>query len=204
MKTIQSPKISIFTCCAALSLAIITAAEAQTVGKLKQGEFASINKQGQDAVAAIKPTNDPLSPADEKLMTQVALGGMMQLQASQVAVKMASSAEVRAIAEAEVAEQTGLAAKLKEISAAKKVSMPAAPDEKTQKLVAQLQAANGAEFDRTYLKESGVAGHDLLNKTMETVEAQATDPALKAIATATLPLIKTHRQVAQDHLSALK
>ncbi|HEX8310347.1 MAG TPA: DUF4142 domain-containing protein [Chthoniobacteraceae bacterium] len=195
---------NIFTTCAALSLSLMASAEAQTIGKLQSKEFTSINKQAQSTMSAIKPTDAPLSPADQKLMTQVATGGMMQLQMSVVAAKMATTPEVRAIAEAEVAEQTGLAAKLKELTAAKKVTMPDKPDEKIQKMVANLQGKSSNEFDRAYLKQSGVEGHELLKKTMETVASTATDPALKAIAAASLPLIKTHLQVAQDQLSAMK
>jgi putative membrane protein len=204
MKNNLFSKTNVLTLGTALSLSLITASQAQTIGKLEMSEFTSINKEAQSTIAAIKPTDAPLSSADQKLMTQVAMGGMMQLQISEVAVKMATSPEVKAIAEAEVAEQAGLATKLKEISAAKKMSLPSEPDAKTQKMVEKLQGMSGAEFDRAYLKESGVAGHEMLNKTMQTVSSTATDPALKAIATASLPLIKTHLQVAQDQLSAMK
>jgi putative membrane protein len=189
--------------CLGLTTSAVVAAEA-TIGKLEQAEFMKINEEAQATLAAIKPTSDPLSPDDEKLMMLVAAGGMMQLEASQVAVKMATSPDVRAIAEAEVAEQTGLSAKLKEVAAAKKVTLPAAPDEKTQKLVTKLQGMKGAEFDQAYLKEVGVTGHKKLNETMEKVESKADDPNLKAIASAALPLIKTHLQVAQDEMSAKK
>jgi putative membrane protein len=172
-----------------------------TIGKLPEAEFLKINKEAGAKVAAIKPAGGALSKGDEKLMLEIAAGGMMQLEASRVAVKMATSPDVRTIAQAEVDEQTGLSAKLGEIAAAKKVTLPTERDDKTKKMVAKLEGLSGAEFDKAYLKESGVKGHQLLNATMSKVQSKAEDATLKMVASTALPLIKTHLQVSQDEMA---
>lgn len=57
------------------------------VGRESKTSFDRTNKAGAATVAAIKPTSAKLSSADEALMMEVAKGGMMQLEASKIAVQ---------------------------------------------------------------------------------------------------------------------
>ncbi len=168
------------------------------VGKESKTNFDRENKKGAAAVSAVSATAAKLSSADQNLMMQVAKGGMMQLEVSKIAVQKASSAEVRQLAQAEVEEQTGLSAKLTEIATAKGITLPAAPDAETQAMITKLQSASGMSFDRMYVTESGVKGHEKLDKVMSTVKSSATDASLKGIAAAAHPLVKTHLKVAQQ------
>ena len=61
-------------------------------------------------------------------------------------------------------------------------------------------AKSGADFDKEYLQEGGVDGHQLLEKTMTKVQSKASDATLKELAMTTLPLIKTHLQAARDEM----
>lgn len=177
--------------------------EDDTIGKLSEAEFMRLNEQGAATVSAVTPTSTPLSKSDQKLMMEVAMGGMMQLEVSRVAVQKATTEDARMLAEAEVAEQTGLKAKLTEIAAAKNITLPSAPDAKTRRMVAKMQGMSGVNFDRAYVNESGVKGHQLLDKTMSKVETRATDPSLKALAAAAHPLVRTHLQVSRDELAQM-
>jgi putative membrane protein len=168
------------------------------VGKESAQEFDSQNKKGAAAVSAVSPTNAKLSSADQSLMMEVAKGGMMQLEVSKVAQQKATNPEVRQLAQAEVEEQTGLSAKLKEIADAKGVTLPTTPDAETQAMVTKLQGMSGAELDRMYVMESGVKGHEKLDKVMSKVESSASDASLKGVAKAAHPLVKTHLKVAKQ------
>jgi putative membrane protein len=170
------------------------------VGTIEAAEWQKINMEAGQKLAAIKPSADKLSDADQKLMMEIAVGGMMQLELSKAAVAKAASADVKAYAQAEVDEQTGLAAKLKEIAKAKGVTLPEASDDKTKKAVEKLNAKASAGFDKEYLQEGGVDGHQLLEKTMNKVSANASDATLKQVASTALPLIKTHLQAARDEM----
>lgn len=178
-------------------------ADDDTIGSVSEAEFQRLNEQGAASVAAVQPTSAPLSAADQKLMMQVAMGGMMQLEVSRVAVQKATMEDTRLLAQAEVTEQEGLSAKLREIASAKGMTMPMTPDAKTQRMVAKMQGMNGTEFDRAYVRESGVNGHQLLDKTMTRVEQRAADPSLKALAAAAHPLVRTHLQVSRDEVSQM-
>ena len=184
---------------ATLTSSIAQAVEGK-VGKISPAEFKKINTEAGAKLAAIKTTSDALSEADAKLLTEIALGGIMQLEMSRAALASATSDDVRAIAHAEVQEQTGLSAKLKEIAAAKGARLPVAPDEKTNQAVTKLEKKTGAEFDREYLKESGVDGHQLMQKTMEKVQSTAADATLKRLASTALPLIQKHLEVSREEM----
>ena len=173
------------------------------VGDMTVAAWDKLNADAANKVHAIDPTSAALSPADQALMMEVAMGGMMQLEVSRAAMEKTGDADVRAYAKGEVDEQTHLGAKLKEIAAAKKVTLPSDPDEKTQKMVAMLQSMSGAELDRTYLTEAGVKGHEKLLAVMTKVESQATDATLKKVATTALPLIKAHLKAAREELTQL-
>ncbi|GAB4030328.1 hypothetical protein GCM10028809_23060 [Spirosoma gilvum] len=168
------------------------------VGKETKAEFDSQNQKGAAAVSAVAATPAKLSSADQNLMMDVAKGGMMQLEMSKVAVQKASSSEVRQYAQAEVDEQTGLSAKLQEIASAKGVTLPSAPDSDTQAMVAKLQGMSGASLDKMYMDETGVKGHEKLDKVMATVESTASDASLKGVGKAAHPLVKTHLKVAKQ------
>ena len=180
-----------------------TTGSASTVGKESRSEFDRQNQKGAAAVSAIQATPAKLSDADKNLMLQVAQGGMMQLQVSQVAIQNASSDEVKQLAQAEVQEQTGLSAKLQEIATAKGVSLPSAPDAQTQAMVTKMQGMSGAEFDKMYVQESGVNGHQKLDQVMSSVESSASDVNLKSLAKAAHPLVKTHLKVSKEIMSKM-
>ncbi|HEY8560139.1 MAG TPA: DUF4142 domain-containing protein [Pyrinomonadaceae bacterium] len=174
---------------------------ADMIGNLSTDEFERVNAEGQRAVAAIAPTSGALSKADQKLMTEVAMGGMMQLEVSRAALEKVTSPEARLLAQSEVEEQTGVAAKLREIAAAKGFTLPAAPDPKTAALISKMNGVSGNELDVFYIRESGVNGHEKLQKVMTKVQSKATDPSMKSLAAATLPVIRVHMQVSRAEVA---
>ena len=167
------------------------------IGNMTITAFQQGNAKGNAAVAAIQPTSAPLSAADKQLMMQVAAGGQMQLALSQAAVSSVQSPEAKMLAESEVEEQTGVAAKLKEIASAKGVTLPDGPDAKAQAAVAKMSGMSGNSLDAYYVKESGVNGHVKLQQTMTKVRGTARDSVLKQLATATMPVIKMHLNVSK-------
>ncbi|MBO0948258.1 DUF4142 domain-containing protein [Fibrella forsythiae] len=178
--------------------------DSDLVGRTSKIEFDRMNKEGAATVAAITPANSALSKADDHLMRQVAMGGLMQLETSKVAVQKSTNPEVREMAQAEVEEQTGLSAKLTAIAAAKGITLPTTPDAKTQAMVSQMQGMSGVELDRHYVREHAVKGHELLDKTLSKVESKGQDSNLLAVANAAHPLVKTHLKVARELNSKLK
>ncbi len=127
----------------------------------------------------------------------------MQLELGKIAVQKASNEEVRQLAQAEVDEQTGLSAKLKEIAQAKGITLPGAPDAETKTNLAKMQAMSGMSFDRAYVAESGVKGHEKLDAVMNKVKSSASDSNLKAVAQTAHPLVKAHLKVSREILAKM-
>ena len=173
------------------------------VGSMSREEFEEANESGAEMVADVEATENLLSESDEQLMLEVAKGGMMQLEVSRVATENASDDEVMTMAEAEVEEQTGLSDKLQEIAAAKGLTLPDEPDAETQAMVEKLQNLSGDEFDRAYIQQSGINGHEKLDAVMSRVEAEAEDADLKNLAAAAHPLVRTHLQISRAILEKM-
>ena len=169
--------------------------QSMSAASLDQASLERLNEEGAAKVAAITPTSDPLSSADEALLMQVAMGGMMQLEVSEAALDAVEDEAVLALAEAEVEEQTGIADKLQEIAEAKGIVLPEDEDPMTAEILEGLESADDA--DAYYVRTSGVQGHTKLHQTMTMVQQQAQDPALQALAAATLPVIEAHLNAAQ-------
>lgn len=179
----------------------MTADQPEHIGGMKTDKFQKKNAKGGAKVASIQPSNGTATDTDKQLMMQVAAGGMKQLMVSQAVLAKATDPKVKLLAQSEVEEQTGVSNKLKELAAAKGVTLPSAPDAETQQLVAQAQGLSGTQLDQFYLAESGVKGHQQLEATMNTVASTAGLKELRQLAGATLPVIRMHLEVSQAELS---
>jgi putative membrane protein len=167
------------------------------IGRMSVQAFQEVNAKGTQMLNAITPTSEKLSAADQALFNQVAMGGMRQLAISQAVVGKANSSSVRLLAQSEVDEQTAIAAKLREVAAAKGATLPTDLDATATALVQSIGNASGTQVDALYLDEGGIRGHQLLETTMKTVKRTASDATMKALAVATLPVIKTHLKVSK-------
>lgn len=179
----------------------MSADQPERIGNMKTEKFQKKNAKGGEKVASIKPSNGTATETDKQLMMQVAAGGMKQLMVSQAVVAKATNPKVKMLAQSEVEEQTGVSNKLKELAAAKGITLPSAPDAETQRLVAQAQSLSGTQLDQFYLSESGVKGHQQLEATMNTVSSTAGLKELRQLAGATLPVIKMHLEVSQAEMN---
>lgn len=174
------------------------------IGNMSRAEFDRLNAEGNAKVAAIKPTSTPLSKADQKLLAQLAMGGLMQLQMSQAALDRVQRDDVKVLAQSEVEEQTGVSAKIQEIVSAKGMQpMSTELSAATTQIQERMAATSGTELDRYYIRNSGVKGHEGLMATGQKILSKAQDPALKALAAATAPVIKMHMQVSQQVLDKM-
>ncbi len=195
---------TLLTGIAAMLISITASAQQpDKVGKMSVTVFNSLNAKGSQMVKAIRPSSGSFSQSDNQLLLQVAAGGQRQLALSQAVLAKVTNPQVKLLASSEVEEQTSVAAKLKEIAAAKGATIPDSADTTVQNLLSQVQNLAGAELDAFYINESGVKGHELLEKTMSTVNSTAKDPSLKQLATATLPVIRTHLTVSRDIRSTM-
>jgi len=146
---------------------------------------------------------------DAEFVDKAALGGKTEVQASQLALKQAKSADVRTFAKRMVADHSKANAQLTKLAARKGIK-PQAEQIKiaAMKLCQQaeqiadpdveaLRGKQGHDFDVAYV---AAAGPDAHRKTIALFESEARDGKdadLRAFAKSTLPTLKHHLSMAE-------
>jgi putative membrane protein len=134
--------------------------------------------------------------ADHFFAQNAALTDMVEIATGQLAQKKASSANVKSFADHMVKDHTDASMRLKKIAAAKNWSLPTQIDPTHATAIETLQKTEGATFDRGYMKTM-VADHQLAVKLFEKEAKDGKDPDTKAHATAMLPALQKHLEMAK-------
>jgi putative membrane protein len=163
----------------------------------------------------------------QQFVTDAAMGGMKEVQASKIALEKSQNRDVRNLATRMVADHTSASTKLQVIAHSKGLDLPpantfAADDpnwnnpvltgsqvakgayQLTTNLsvpdyqdIKHLNNLSGAEFDIAYAKDM-VSDHILAVREFETAQRNLTDPEIRQFATETLPTLRSHSAMAQN------
>ena len=133
---------------------------------------------------------DGASAKDNAFVAKVSQGGMYEVEASKVAEKRASAADVKDVAVAEVHDHGQVNRNLKKIADAAGVPVAAELNDEFKARLSKLSAVSDADFDAAYLKDMK-AIHD---KDEKLFAAEATDGTgdFKAFAKETDKIVKRH------------
>lgn len=142
-------------------------------------------------------TEASLNQFDREFMVEAAQGGMAEVEFAKIATKKASSNVVKEYARRMVSEHTEANAELMAIAKQKGVTLPTTIGKKNADLKQDLAELSGAKFDREYMKEAGVKGHEEQAKLFEREIERGQDPDVKGFATKTLPVVQKHLEQAQ-------
>lgn len=130
------------------------------------------------------------SAKDKAFVAKVSQGGVYEVEASKLAEKRASAADVKDVAVAEVHDHGQVNRNLKKIAVAADVPMAAELNEEFKARLAKLSAASDADFDAAYLKDMK-AIHDKDEKLFAVEAAEGTGD-FKAFAAETDRIVKRH------------
>lgn len=123
---------------------------------------------------------------------------MFEIMSSEIALEKSQNAEVDEFAQQMITDHTkaseDMQAALQESDAG--VEMPTELDERHQGMVDQLEAASAEEFDALYLQMQTQA-HEEAVALFESYSTEGEDGPLKEFATATLPTLEMHLEMAQ-------
>lgn len=137
------------------------------------------------------------SSADRKFVTEAAMGGMKEVELGRLANERGASEAVRQFGQHMVEDHTRANQELMAAASAAGLTPPAALDAKTRAAVQKLSRLSGAEFDREYSKMM-VKDHEKAVALFEREAARGTQSDLKSFASATLPTLQGHLQMARD------
>src|SRR4051812_29564749 len=145
----------------------------------------------------------PVSEDDSKFAVKAASGGMMEVQLGELAQQKAHSQRVKDFGAMMVRDHTKANDELKSLAGMKNITLPPAPGEDHMDHIKNLSKKSGKEFDRDYMKMMVDDHQEDIDK-FDNCSKDAKDPDLKAFASKTLPILRTHLDSAKAIRDALK
>jgi putative membrane protein len=139
----------------------------------------------------------PLSSMDQSFVMNAAMGGMMEVQAANIALKNSSSDRVKGFASMMVRDHTNANNELKSFASSRGITIP--EDSLMAKNKAHLDAMDkmqGKAFDKHYM-DMMLSDHKKDVAEFQKASTSAKDADLKAWASKTLPTLKAHLDSAQ-------
>ena len=152
-------------------------------------------------IAALVFTANPVgaqAPSAQEFINKVAVSDMFEVQASQIALAKQADADTKPFAEKMVTDHQKTSSELKALVDGGKVKakLPTALDSEHQKLLDDLKAKSGKDFDQSY-DQAQVKGHKDAVALFEAYAKSGDDPELKSWAAKTLPHLKEHLSMAE-------
>jgi putative membrane protein len=132
---------------------------------------------------------------DAEFVDKAALGGKTEVQASQLALKQAKSADVRTFAKRMVADHGKANAQLTKLAARKGIKPQA--EQIADPDVEALRGKQGHDFDVAYVAAAGPDAHRKTIALFESEAREGKDADLRAFAKSTLPTLKHHLSMAE-------
>ena len=156
------------------------------------------NQGASQSQAAQEGGQHKLQGDERQFMMKAAQGGMLEVEASKLAMERASSQQVKDYAKMLHDDHTAANKKLMELAQQKGVDLPKELDAKHKQDLSRLQKLQGAEFDRAYLEHMGMKDHRKDIQDFEKQAKSAKDAQVKSFAEQTLPTLRKHLTQAQQ------
>lgn len=191
----QSKRIILLALMTLLTISVVAFAQAT---KLADAKPTTAMKQ-KDASKSAKQNEsmNKVAASDREFMMKAAGDGMAEVELGQLALKQASSEDVKKFAQRMVDDHTKANQELMDLAKTKGVTLPTATTDKDKKMMDKLAKQSGAEFDREYMK-SMVSDHSKAVSMFDHEAKSGHDAETKAWADKTLPTLREHLQMARD------
>jgi putative membrane protein len=137
---------------------------------------------------------------DHEFMTKVAQGGKTEVELGQLALKQASSEDVKLFAQRMIDDHSKAGEELSTLAVSKGITLPADLDKKHKEKLDKLAKFSGADFDREYMKQM-VNDHNMNVTLFEKEAKDGKDAETKAWAEKSLPTLREHLTMARDTAS---
>jgi putative membrane protein len=149
-----------------------------------------------DMAASATAAGD-MTPNQRTAYVQMAAASdLYEIQSSQLAMSQAQSADVRAFAQMLMEHHTATSQQV--AAAATAAGTPPSPTlmPMQAKMIAQLQAANGAAFDRIFISQQ-VQAHTMALALHSSYASNGDTPSLRTVAAAAAPVVRQHLERAK-------
>jgi putative membrane protein len=180
-----------------LSVAALAACSTQRVATLPPAVVTAPPASTTTVLGATAPVVQ-FSAADTQFIAVAAGAGMYEVEAARTALSRASSPQVRSYAQMLLDQHTASNKELMTLVGNKGHRVaPGLPAELQQKLTT-LSRLSGADFDREFVRMTGVQDHSAAIAAFEQGRRSVADRDLQAYIDKSLPVLRSHLQQAQD------
>lgn len=155
------------------------------------------------AAPAAGQAGGQLAAADQAFVKKAAIGNMAEVKLGEMVRDKASAQEVKDFANKMVTDHGQAQKDLEAVATAKGVQLPADLDAKHKELADKLGKLSGAELDKAYMSEM-LKDHKKDVAEYESASKSIKDPDLKGYVDKTLPVLKEHLKLAQEHAGSGK
>jgi putative membrane protein len=156
--------------------------------------------QSQDTTKQPQATpatqTQPVAPADMDFAKTAAAAGMAEVKLGKLAQQQAESDEVKQFGQRMVDDHTKANDQLKAIAEKKNIDLPQGPPDQAQKAYDDLQKKSGQDFDQAFM-DTMVQDHHKAVDLFQQEAKSGKDADLQGFATATLPTLQQHLDLAQ-------
>jgi len=149
------------------------------------------------ALSGAYAASNNLSHADKQFVKKAAEAGAAEVDAGRLATQHAGTDEVKKFGEHMQQDHSKANDELKQIAQNKGIAVADSPDRSHQRLAHRLEKMDGAQFDRTYMREN-VKDHKKAVALFQKEANRGKDPDLRAFAQKTLPELQQHLQMAEQ------
>lgn len=189
----------------ALALVILAACKAENTSGTPETETTGDPAQSVQETSTLTATTtgvtgggmSAMSPEDKEFVVKAGMGGLYEVQAGNLALQKAQSAEVKAFAQRMVTDHGKSNTELSQLATAKGLALPTELDGEMESAVEHLGTLSGAEFDKAYMQHM-VPDHEKTVADFDRASTTATDADLKGWAGKTLPVLQEHLRMAKE------
>ena len=149
------------------------------------------------SVALAQPAGTS-APSAQEFVNKVAISDMFEIQSSQLALSKQADSDTKPFAEKMVQDHQKTSSELKGLveGSMVKLTLPTSLDAEHQKMLNELNAKSGKDFDQTY-DQIQVKAHREAVALFEAYSKSGEDSELKTWAGKTLPHLKEHLSMAE-------
>ncbi len=150
------------------------------------------------APAAAPAPAATLTKADQKIVADMAMANMAEVDAGKMALGKTQNAEVKTFAQKMVDDHTKALNDVTALAQRKGVALPTEVDAPHKASAAKLDKLSGDAFDKAYIAGAGVSDHGKVHAKLKGFESKAKDPDVKALVAKMLPTVDEHLKLAQE------
>jgi predicted outer membrane protein len=174
-------------------------------GASQSGQTASAagqsSTQGNTASGSGKGS---LSKADQKLVRDMAMTNMAEIETARMAQSKSQSEMVKTYAQRMIDDHTKALTEVQQLAQTKGMTLPTELDKMHKAKADKLAKLSGEQFDKAYMAQAGVADHKKAHAKLQMASNKAKDADVKALAGRMHPTVQDHLKMAQEHNTHMK